>query len=185
MNIKKTTEYRDDDKAMFYSYDIGVTHHMWFTQELSSGNIYSVSIVRNQRDFREVNIYSRNVDNHTYFPTHFTASIPGNECSAEEMPAWIALLREAQNVMQAVTEFFAKSEQYRFYCKRHVEREMDRVDLGNYELDGVEFTDDDIDNMTLMMFNAHAMDAKDIVHEYLVGIREVLDAGLEDEHEEL
>ena len=25
MNIKKTTEYRDDDKAMFYSYDIGTS----------------------------------------------------------------------------------------------------------------------------------------------------------------
>lgn len=181
MNIKKTAEYRDGEKAMFYSYDIGDTHHMWFTQELNSGNIYSVSIVRNQRDFREVNIYSRNVDNYTYFPTRFTASIPGNECDVNDMPAWIALLSEAQDVMKAVTDFFAQSAQYRFYCQRHVEREMDKVKLGDYDLDGVEFTEDDVNNMTLQMMNAHSMDAKAVVHDYLSSIRDVLDAGLDEE----
>ena len=55
---------------------------------------------------------------------------------------------------------------------------FDGVNLGNYDLDGVEFTDDDF--RTIAERTKSESNLEKVVHEYLLEVREVLDIGLED-----
>lgn len=55
---------------------------------------------------------------------------------------------------------------------------FDCVNLGNYDLDGVEFTDDDFHTIAKRAKSDN--DLEKVVHEYLLEVREVLDIGLED-----
>jgi hypothetical protein len=70
---------------------------------------------------------------------------------------------------------------------------MEYVNLGDYDLEGVELTDDDIDTLTsrvcsirdvefinTLMSNRYVDVLMPIVSEYLCEIRDVLDAGLEE-----
>ena len=58
---------------------------------------------------------------------------------------------------------------------------FDSIDLGDYDLDGVEFTDDDFETMAERFERED--DLEKVVHEYLLEVREVLDNGLEDDED--
>lgn len=59
---------------------------------------------------------------------------------------------------------------------------FDDIDLGDYDLDGIEFTDDDFETMAERFEREN--DLEKVVHEYLLEVREVLDNGLKDCYEE-
>ena len=70
------------------------------------------------------------------------------------------------------------------YWAERAKEYMNGVRLGDYDLDGVEITDDDYANIGRRVAKSRET-LGDAVHQYLLGVREVLDAGLDDVEEEL
>lgn len=61
---------------------------------------------------------------------------------------------------------------------KRVREHFDGVNLGDYDLEGVEFTEDDFSTISERVEKGCSVEAA--VHSYLLEIREVLDAGLEE-----
>lgn len=61
---------------------------------------------------------------------------------------------------------------------------MEQITLDDYGLGGVEITEDDFETVSERIKSSNRS-LENVVHEYLLEIREVLDAGLDDELEEL
>ena len=54
---------------------------------------------------------------------------------------------------------------------------FETINLGDYDLEGCEFTDDDFRTILLRVENGDS-GLEEVVHQYLLEIREVLDEGL-------
>ena len=57
---------------------------------------------------------------------------------------------------------------------------MENINLDDYELGGVELVEEDFESVLETMKNDNK-NLEDVVHEYLIGIREILDMELDDD----
>lgn len=63
--------------------------------------------------------------------------------------------------------------------RKTVKDYLKSINLGDYDLDGCEITEEDIEVMEKMVKDANGKNMATIVHEYLLRIREILDEDME------
>lgn len=96
-----------------------------------------------------------------------------------ENKRYLKKIKENKNNLEYLQNFLEKSgiPQSKILS---VEEYFDTVNLGDYDLEGCEFTEDDFDTIK-KRWHSGGEKLETVVHDYLLEIREVLDAGLDDE----
>lgn len=188
-------EMDDNEETTFYAYNFN-DWKVWFTQH-DNGRIYSVSVAKQGEQYFGTSIASDKIGG--WYPNRFLVSANHNSKNTADMRAYLNELKEACDMMDSIEYFLYNSKHYELYCRQQVIDTLEKANLGDYDLEGVEITDDDVDTLTRRIYAmrdadfiyALTHDSKHnvlapIVEEYLIGIREVLDAGLEgEEYDEL
>ncbi len=183
-------EMDDNGDTTFYAYNFN-NWRLWFTQ-YNNGHIYSVSVAKQGEQYLGVSVTSDRIGG--WYPNRFLVSANHTSKTTGDMRAYLNDLQEACDVIDSIEHFLYNSKHYELYCRQRVIGALEAANLGDYDLEGVEITDDDIDTLTRRVYAMRDTDfvcalihernhnvLEPIVGEYLLGIREVLDAGLEDE----
>ena len=174
----------EDGQEVFYRYGIGDTHKMWFTQNQKNGNIYSVSLTAKQGIKDEFEYYITDDGRDVFYPNRFVLRGPSRNMTVHEAGAFIEQMKFAQDLIWTVQNFFERGPHAVKYWTERAKEHMDSIRLGDYDLDGVEITDDDYVNIGRRVAKSREP-LSDAVHQYLLSVREVLDNGLDDIEEEI
>lgn len=170
------------EDGMFYRYSVDGKYNLWFVQH-ENGNIYSVSMTAKRDVPSEFEFYISDKTNDKFYPDTFTVRGRTGHMNAHDVAAYIQELSDVQDVLQSVQHFFETSDHALKYWSERVGEQMRNTNLGNYDLDGVEFTEDDCTNIAQRVVSGMTLESA--MHTYLLEIRDVLDAGLDDIEEEL
>ena len=181
--VPELVKASDDGSEIFYRYGINDTHKLWFTQMQDSGNIYSVSISAKQGICDEFEYYASGAHTDDFYPNRFVLRGPSRNMTIEETGAFIEDMRRAQTILHGVQKFFETGVHALKYWAERASEAIMGTHLGDYDLDGVEFTHDDYEEIARRVVAGESLDA--VVHQYLLETRELLDAGLDDIEEEL
>lgn len=168
----------EDGSEIFYRYGINDTHKLWFTQMQDSGNIYSVSISAKQGLVDEFEYYASGATNDDFYPNRFVLRGPSRNMTVEETGRFITELQNAQTMLLGVQRFFetgVHALKYLAECAKHA---IAKVHLGDYDLEGVEFTHDDACAIAQRVLAGEQLDT--VVHQYMLETRVLLDEGLEE-----
>ncbi len=171
----------DKEDSQFYRYSVG-DYRVWFSQKNDNGNIYSVSISPQKGACSEFELYAIDRTMDRFYPDEFTITGHCPHMNTEQAEQYIAGMQRALECLDAIKELFLTGQHYELYCVRRTEEAFRRVRLSDYDLEGVEFTPEDIANVTRQVISG--ADADVAIHEYMLSVREVLDTGLEDFPEE-
>lgn len=169
------------DDEQFYRYCVG-DYRVWFSQKNDNGNIYSVSIAPQKGVTTDFELYAIDRTMDRFYPDEFTITGHCPRLSIEQGQQYIVAMQRALDCLEAIKTLFLSGPHYELYCMCRVEEAFRNIRLGDYDLDGVEITPEDIANVTLRVMAG--ADAADAWHDYLLSIRETLDIGL-DEMEKL
>lgn len=172
----------ENEDSQFYRYSVG-GYRVWFSQKNDNGNIYNVSIAPQKGTTTKFELYAIDRTMNRFYPDEFTITSHCPRMTAEEAIQYIADMQRALGDLEAIKELFLSGIHFELYCTKRVEEAFARVNFGDYDLDGVEFTSDDVANVTARVMNGEEANAA--VHDYLFSVREILDAGLDDIAEEL
>lgn len=170
-----------DDGTQFYRYAVG-PFRVWFSQSDADGHIYCVSVASQDKDM-PFELYVHDKTRDRFYPDCFQISGHCPTMDAEEASQYMAKMQIALDALAAIKTLFLTGRHYEAYCRQLVEDAFGSVRLGDYDLDGVEFTGDDTVTMTQRVMRGES--AADVVHQYLLSIRETLDIGLDDMEEDM
>ena len=172
----------EKDGSVFYRYVVG-DFKIWFTQ-YDDGNIFGIMTAANlpSKEGFSLRIFDSNKEpNLQAYPNSFTMSCNSSLMSIEQTAQYIKEMQETLDCLESIKELFFQGPHFELYCKRTIEDILEHTNLDDYELGGVEITQDDVTNIASKI---HAGDdINTAVDEYLTGIREVLDAGLDEQEE--
>ena len=174
----------EDGSEIFYRYGIGDTHKMWFTQNQDNGNIYSVSLTAKDGIKDEFEYYVTDEKMDFFYPNHFVLRGPSRNMTVHEAGEFIEQMKFAQDLIWSVQNFFERGFHAVKYWAERARDYIGAIRLGDYDLDGVEFTDDDYANIGRRVAVSREP-LSDAVHQYLLSVREVLDQGLDDIEEDV
>lgn len=170
------------EDGMFYRYNVGDRYNLWFVQ-YENGNIYTASMATKRDMPGKFEFYITDKTNNDFYPNMFTVRGTVGQMSAQDITTYIEELSDAQEVLQSVQHFFETSAHALKYWSERVAEQMRKINLGDYDLDGVEITEDDFVNIAQRIVSGTAL--TDAIHACLLEIREALDVGLDDVEEEL
>jgi hypothetical protein len=168
----------EDGSEIFYRYGINDTHKLWFVQMQDNGCIYSVSIAAKNDVRDEFEYYASGASNDDFYPNRFVLRGPSRNMTVEETGLFIADLQKAQTMLLGIQRFFetgVHALKYWTECAKHA---IAKVHLGDYDLEGVEFTHDDAFAIAQRVVAGEQLDA--VVHQYMLETRVLLDEGLEE-----
>lgn len=168
----------DDGSEIFYRYGINDTHKLWFVQMQDNGCIYSVSIAPKDGVRDEFEYYASGASNDDFYPNRFVLRGPSRNMTVEETGRFIAELQNAQTMLLGIQRFFetgVHALKYWTECAKHA---IARARLGDYDLEGVEFTHDDACTIAQRVVAGEQLDA--VVHQYMLETRVLLDEGLDE-----
>lgn len=173
----------DDGSEIFYRYGINDTHKLWFVQMQDNGCIYSVSVAPKNgvKDDFEYYVLDEKLD--FFYPNRFVLRGPSRNMTAEEADKFIEQMKKAKLLISAVQHFFESGPHAVKYWAERAREKINHTNLGDYDLGGVEITDDDCVNIACRVIDGTEL--SEAVTQYLCEVREVLDAGLDDIEEEL
>lgn len=168
----------DDGSEIFYCYGINDTHKMWFVQMQDNGCIYSVSIAPRNGVRDEFEYYASGASNDDFYPNRFVLRGPSRNMTVEETGQFIVELQKAQTMLFGVQRFFETGVHAFQYWAECAKDAIAKVRLGDYDLDGVEFTHDDAYTIAQRVVAGESLDIA--VHQYLLETRALLDEGLDE-----
>lgn len=172
----------EKDGSVFYRYVVG-DFKIWFTQ-YDDGNIFGVMTAANSPSKEKFSLRafdSNKEPNLQAYPNSFTMSCNNSLMSIEQTAQYIKETQEALDCLESIKELFFQGPHFELYCKKAIENILEHTNLDNYELGGVEITSDDVTNIASKIHAGDDINAA--VDEYLTGIREILDAGLDEQEE--
>lgn len=118
LDVEKESPCRENE--MFYRYLVG-DFKLWFSQDMESGNIYSVGFKENGealKDF-ELNIYADENKHGGYYPKVFQIRPRSYPMTTGDGWEFMTNMKKACKVLDAVEEFFATSKHYELFAKHH------------------------------------------------------------------
>lgn len=183
----------ESENSQFYRYSVG-DYRVWFSQKNDTGHIYNASIVPKDGDVStDFELFADDDTRDCFYPNKFTIRGRCPYMTIEDAQKYMAAMNNAVDHLKAIKTLFLEGKHYELFCRQRIIDTMEYVDLGDYDLEGVELTDDDIDTLTrrvcsirdvefinTLMSNRYVDVLMPIVSEYMCEIRDVLDAGLEE-----
>ena len=183
LELSQRVWHAPSEDGMFYRYDVDGRYNLWFVQH-ENGNIYSVSMAAKRNLNSEFEFYITDAHNDMFYPNQFTLCTHNGHMNANDIAAYIKELADAQELLLSAQHFFETSVHAEKYWSERAKEYISTVRLGDYDLDGVEITDDDYANIGRHVVMSRET-LTDAVHQYLLSVREVLDQGLDDIEEDV